>query len=227
MTAGTRTLLASGLAVAGATYVIRQCRMPVGLLGRLVLYLMNHTHANLTSWGLEHVVVPRDAVALDIGCGGGRTVQRLADMADQGKVFGIDYAETAVSAASALNATGIASGRVDIQQATVSQLPFTPNTFHLVTAIETHHYWPNHVHDLREIYRVLKPGGSLVLIAEAFRGQRFDALNGLTMKFLGARYLTAGEHSKLLEDAGYLGVQVAVDRKRGWLCVSGRKPPEA
>lgn len=227
MTAGTRTLLASGLAVAGATYVIRQCRMPTGLLGRVVLYLMNQTHAKLTSWGLEHVLVPREAVVLDIGCGGGRTVQRLADMADQGKVFGIDYAETSVAAARALNAAGIASGRVEIQQATVSQLPFANNTFHLVTAIETHYYWPDHLQDLREIYRVLKPGASLLLLAEAFRGQRFDAVNGLTMKFLGARYLTAAEHSKLLEDAGYLGVQVAVDRKRGWLCVSGKKPPEA
>ena len=126
-----------------------------------------------------------------------------------------------------LNATGIASGRVEVQQATVSQLPFANNTFHLVTAIETHYYWPNHLHDLREIYRVLRPGGSLLLIAEAFRGQRFDALNGLVMKFLDAGYLTAAEHSKLLEDAGYLGVQVVVDRKRGWLCVSGKKTPEA
>lgn len=201
--------------------------MPTGLLGRVVLCLMNQTHSKLTSWGLEYVLVARDAMILDIGCGGGRTVQRLADMADQGKVFGIDYAETSVAAARPLNATGIASGRVAIQQATVSQLPSANNTFHLVTAIETHYYWPNHLHDLREIYRVLRPGGSLLLIAEAFRGQRFDALNGLAMKFLGAGYLTAAEHSKLLEDAGYLGVQVVVDRKRGWLCVSGKKTPEA
>ena len=201
--------------------------MPTGLLGRVVLCLMNQTHSKLTSWGLEYVLVARDAMVLDIGCGGGRTVQRLADMADQGKVFGIDYAETSVAAVRPLNATGIASGRVEVQQATVSQLPFANNTFHLVTAIETHYYWPNHLHDLREIYRVLRPGGSLLLIAEAFRGQRFDALNGLAMKFLGAGYLTAAEHSKLLEDAGYLGVQVVVDRKRGWLCVSGKKTPEA
>jgi ubiquinone/menaquinone biosynthesis C-methylase UbiE len=201
--------------------------MPTGLLGRVVLCLMNQTHSKLTSWGLEYVLVARDAMVLDIGCGGGRTVQRLADMADQGKVFGIDYAETSVAAVRPLNATGIASGRVEVQQATVSQLPFANNTFHLVTAIETHYYWPNHLHDLREIYRVLRPGGSLLLIAEAFRGQRFDALNGLAMKFLDAGYLTAAEHSKLLEDAGYLGVQVVVDRKRGWLCVSGKKTPEA
>lgn len=201
--------------------------MPTGLLGRVVLCLMNQTHSKLTSWGLEYVLVARDAMVLDIGCGGGRTVQRLADMADQGKVFGIDYAETSVAAVRPLNATGIASGRVEVQQATVSQLPFANNTFHLVTAIQTHYYWPNHLHDLREIYRVLRPGGSLLLIAEAFRGQRFDALNGLAMKFLGAGYLTAAEHSKLLEDAGYLGVQVVVDRKRGWLCVSGKKTPEA
>ena len=56
--------------------------MPTGLLGRVVLCLMNQTHSKLTSWGLEYVLVARDAMVLDIGCGGGRTVQRLADMAD-------------------------------------------------------------------------------------------------------------------------------------------------
>lgn len=56
-------------------------------------------------------------------------------------------------------------GRVEIQKASVSQLPFSDNKFDLVTAVETQYYWPDLDKDMEEILRVLKPGGTLIVIA--------------------------------------------------------------
>ena len=56
------------------------------------------------------------------------------------KSHGIDYAATSVTAARRLNRNEIARGRVEIQQASVSELPFRDRMFDLVTAIETH-FW--------------------------------------------------------------------------------------
>ncbi len=87
---------------------------------------MNRSHSELTSWGLKHVQIGERDSILDVGCGGGRTVQRLAAIANLGKVHGVDYAETSVAASRALNKTGVESGQVEIQKASVSRLPF-PN----------------------------------------------------------------------------------------------------
>src|SRR5207245_139645 len=99
------------------------------------------------------------------------------------------------------NASLIDAGRVDVQQATVSKLPFANATFDLVTAVETHYYWPNLVADLQEIRRVMKPGARLALIAECYKGGRFGAVQGLAMRPLRSAFLGAAEHRDVLEAA--------------------------
>jgi ubiquinone/menaquinone biosynthesis C-methylase UbiE len=67
------------------------------------------------------------------------------------------------------NAGLIKQGRVQFHHASVSELPFADNQFDLVTAVETQYYWPDLPNDMREILRVLKPGGRLAVIAEYYK----------------------------------------------------------
>ena len=64
-----------------------QCRKPSGWLGRWVLRNMNKRHSGVTDWGLSHVSIPRDAAILDVGCGGGRTIAKLAAASGSGLVY--------------------------------------------------------------------------------------------------------------------------------------------
>ena len=59
-------------------WLFRQVRMPSGPLGKRVVRAMNLGHSNMTDWALQQVTVPKNAAILDVGCGGGRTVRRLA-----------------------------------------------------------------------------------------------------------------------------------------------------
>jgi ubiquinone/menaquinone biosynthesis C-methylase UbiE len=61
-------------------------------------------------------------------------------------------------------------GRVEVRHGAVSQLPFRDGMFDLVTAVETHFWWPNLPMDLREVLRVLTAGGMLIVIAEVYKG---------------------------------------------------------
>jgi ubiquinone/menaquinone biosynthesis C-methylase UbiE len=184
---------------------------------------MNRSHSGLTSWGLEHVQIGKRDTVLDVGCGGGRTIQRLAEIADLGKVHGVDYAEASVAASRGFNRAAVESGRVEIQRAAVSRLPFPNDSFDLVTAVETHYYWPDRPGDMREIYRVLKPGGLVLIIAEAYRGRRFDVLNQFGMKLIGGTCLSPEDHRDLFVKAGYGDVEVFLESARGWICATGRK----
>ncbi len=214
----TSLVVRAALALALSWWGIRQCRKPIGWLGNFVLKDMNKRHSELTSWGLANVSVrPTDKI-LDIGCGGGRTLQKLAALASMGKVDGVDYSKAAVQVSQSLNQAAIDSGRIAVQQASVSRLPFKDTTFDLITAVETHYYWPNLVTDLREIRRVLKPHGSLLIIAEAYRGRTFDAAYRSSMKLLGGIYLTPQQHRQILEEAGFGAVQIVLDQSKGWIC---------
>lgn len=221
-----RNIASSAVAVAAVIAVTRQCRKPASLPGRLFLWTMNRSHTGVTRWGLGHVAVEGDYTILDVGCGGGATVRALAGLATNGKVYGIDYSKESVAVSRRANADLMAAGRVDIRQGTVSHLPYADATFDLVTAVETHYYWPSPVEDMREILRVLKPGGRLVVIAETYKGRRFDWLYQPAMKLLSATYLTVAEHENLLTTAGYADVQAHEDHNRGWICCVGTRRAE-
>src|SRR6185312_13792145 len=142
-----------------------------------------------------------------------------------GKVYGIDYSEVSVATAREMNERSIAEGRVDIQRASVSQLPFPDTTFDIAVAVETHYYWPDLPRDVREVMRVLKRGGTFLIIAETYRGRRNDWLYRPTMTLvLRAAYLTPDEHRQLLVDAGYANVQVFNERPKSWICAIGTRP---
>ena len=199
-----------------------QVRKPSGRLGRQVVGRMNLSHASLTDWGLEQVRIEPSFTMLDVGCGGGRTISVLAERAPAGRVYGVDFSQASVEASRDTNRDAVAAGRVEIQQASVSKLPFTDAMFDLVTAVETHYYWPDLPNDAREILRVLKPGGMLVVIAEAYKG-RYGWFFQLAMLPMRAKLMSADEHRAWLETAGFTNVAVQEKRGRGWICVTGRR----
>jgi SAM-dependent methyltransferase len=129
---------------------VSQCQKPRGWLGRFVLWNMNYRHSKATDWGLGHVCVEKDFTILDVGCGGGRTLSKLATAATQGKVYGIDYSKESVAVTKRMNARWLEMGRVEVRQASVSHLPFQDGMFDLVTAVETHFWWPDLAADMHK-----------------------------------------------------------------------------
>lgn len=198
-----RQLVSVMMSVIALPYVLNQVRKPTRWVGRFFLWTMNMSHSGLTDWGLEHVHIEKSFTILDVGCGGGRTIQKMAEMATDGRLFGADYSVGSVDASRAKNAPLIKAGRVEIRQTSVSRLPFPDATFDLVTAVETHYYWPDLAKDMRELLRVVKPGGALIIIAESYKGGRHDFVQQLAMKPLRAAYLSIDEHRQLFAAAGF------------------------
>ena len=210
--------------VSGSTRV-SQCQKPRGWLGRFILWNMNSRHSKVTDWGLAHISIKKHQTILDVGCGGGRTLSKLAAVATQGKVYGIDYSEESVAASKRTNARWINMGRVEVRHGSVSQLPFPDSMFDLVTAVETHFWWPNLQADMREILRILKAGGKLILIAEIYKGanttvakmaEKYASRTGMTL-------LSVEEHGELFARAGYSDVQIVEERDKGWICGTGKR----
>lgn len=207
-----------------ARKLVEQCGYPTGFLGRLLARSMNKGHEALTLWGLSQIEIPEDAVALDIGCGGGATIARLATRAPKGKIYGVDLSPTSVEMAQKTNAALVREGRVSIRQASVEKLPFADHAFDVVTAVETHYFWPNLSTNTKEVFRVLKPGGVFAIMAEIYKGSPHEQRDQIWLKGSKMAYLEREDFEKLFKDSGFSDIRAAFETEKGHICVLGVKP---
>nr|AHE14864.1 RebM-like D-glucose O-methyltransferase [uncultured bacterium] len=99
---------------------------------------------------------------LDVGCGIGKPALRLAKARDV-RVTGISISRPQVDQA---NSRAIAEGlahRVSFAFADAMDLPFEDASFDAVLALESLHHMPDRGRALREMARVLRPGGTLAV----------------------------------------------------------------
>jgi len=204
--------------------MLRQCRKPSGLFGRMVARGMNASHSKLINWGLGYIAIKPDMIILDIGCGGGSTVNKLAKIVTKGKVYGIDYSEESVRISRKTNKDMITKDRVKIQHGSVSNLPYNENMFDLVTAAETHYFWPKLTTDLKEVMRVQKPGGMLIVMGGEYKGGKYDVRNEKWVELGNMSYHTPQELRELFLGVGFREVEVHEEYEEGWICAIGKKP---
>ncbi|WP_298501192.1 class I SAM-dependent methyltransferase [uncultured Methanobrevibacter sp.] len=140
-------------------------RKPKGKLGKIQLKSMNKEHTPVSLWGLKHLDISQEDIVLDIGCGGGINVNRMAQKAK--KVYGIDYSIESVNLSREVNDDLIKRGIVEIHNGNVKDLPYDDNAFDIVTAFETVYFWPDIEKCFGEVKRVLKPGGIFLIGMES------------------------------------------------------------
>ena len=196
---------------------------PEGFWGKLMIRSMNRGHSELTDWALGYVSVDNGFRVLDIGCGGGRTVDKLCSKVGGGKVFGVDYSQLCVEKSVKYNHKNILCGKAEITQASVSELPFEQDSFDLVTAVETYYFWQDKLGDLREVLRVLKRGGKLLLVFEMLKTDddpdRWTAVeNRLNIEAVRREDIT-----EILLRAGYQNIRTHVKSGTSWLCATAEK----
>lgn len=202
---------------------INQCKKPTGEPGKLIADEMNENHYDLTTWGLEQISIASDSIILDVGCGGGRTIHRMAAIATEGKVFGIDYSPDCVGWSSTYNAELIKEGKVKILQASVQEIPFEDNCFDIVTAVETIYFWPDLDKCLKEVKRVLKPSGKFIIINEVYKSELFRERNEAYTASGDMRIFAPEELKKCLLDVDFKNVTASVIEANNWLSCIGEK----
>jgi len=202
---------------------IKQCRKPSGMLGRFVGRTMNYGHSKIHKWGLSHIKInPQDNI-LDIGCGGGKVIQQLAKYTPNGKVFGIDFSNDMVQLSKKINKELIQKGLVEIKNGNVSSLPFKDSTFDIVTAFETYYFWPNLIDDLKEIWRVLKSTGTLLITNEVYKDKKFEKRNLKWTKLLDMKIHTPDEYHEFLIKSGYSSIEIDCIPEKNWITAVAKK----
>ena len=204
--------------------LIINARKPVGELGQQILDRMNESHEMVAQWGVTHLDIKKDSKILDMGCGGGRNVQRFSQIiSDEGRVVGIDYSEVSVEKSFELNKEAIERGIVNVLHGSVSEMPFYDGTFDIVTGFETIYFWPDLINDLREVNRVLKKGGIVFFCNEAvYREGEMEKYDEL-VELLDMKIYPEEVLKESLEIAGFGDFKSYVNDENNWICITARK----
>ena len=197
---------------------------PTGEAGEQMLARMNESHAPLTAWGLSHFTWRGDEAVIDIGRGGrasrGRRAAGTVDaQSDEG---GRSDARIGHQRAGR-HAAAIAAGKMEIYEGSVEALPFADNTFDKITTVESFYFWPDPPENLKEVRRVLKPGGTFLLIAEIYGHDGLSAEVRENIKRYHLYNPTPETFETIFRDAGFPSVQVHIEKDHRWICIEGQK----
>jgi ubiquinone/menaquinone biosynthesis C-methylase UbiE len=94
---------------------------------------------------------------LDVGCGTGRLLRRLGQQFPQARLNGVDLAEEMIAQANRLTP----GARFYVGQA--ETLPLPDASVDLVLSTMSFHHWADQVQGIRQVARVLRPGGVFIL----------------------------------------------------------------
>lgn len=152
---------------------------PAGFLGRIGGLLLAFEKGEFIPWVVEQLAIAPGAQILEVGFGPGVAIRYIAQQTPTVHIAGVDYSPVMVQQATNRNAAAIAQGKVELHYGPVAALPFGAERFDGAFSINSIQLWPDALAGLREIRRVLKPGGRMVLGFTAHANQTPEALHGL------------------------------------------------
>ncbi|MFI8685826.1 class I SAM-dependent methyltransferase [Rossellomorea sp. NPDC077527] len=160
--------------------VDNQYGKPKGVLGWIIGEKMIRQHKPETLWTIENLKLQENEHILEIGCGAGYALKMTLDQNRNNKMTGLDISKTLLHSAKIRNHRSVRKKRLKLIHGSVENLPFNDEQFSSVFSIHSIYFWENISNALREIHRVLKPGGTVHLtLCNGKDEETWDGMNNM------------------------------------------------
>jgi SAM-dependent methyltransferase len=164
---------------------------------------MEKGHGPVGAQAIERMRVPEGGRVLDVGCGSGWASRLLASFAITGSVTGIDISDEMINLA---RESSPGFQQCDFEIASAERLPFGDNEFTHAFSMESLYYYRDIPRALKEIHRVLKPGGVFVTVMDLYLENEpsHQWIAGLNVP---VELLSTDQYRSLFLDAGFVNIR--------------------
>jgi ubiquinone/menaquinone biosynthesis C-methylase UbiE len=188
-----------------------QPMLPRGLVGRFVGWVMPLGHSSIYKRVAPVLNLQPEDDVLDVGCGAGYFLKRYASHVNS--IAALDYSEVMVKMATHKHKDRIVAGTAEIVHGEASSLPWDDNRFSAVTSMGSFIGFPKPLESLKEMCRVLRPGGRAVISIEYNAEDGKD--HSKEVEKYGMGVWTEDEVRQMMEEAGFSEVSIKYDKGLG------------
>ena len=159
---------------------------------------MEQDHLPITLPVLSKMRLGASDNVLDVGCGSGWLSRRIGKMVSEGRLVGMDISDEMIRIARRNSAD---QHNLMFVVGEVTEIPWQPDFFSHVISVESAYYWPNPAAGIKEIFRVLRPGGSAWILINYYRDNPHAHQWGAQLA-VPTHLLSAEQWSELFRQAG-------------------------
>jgi SAM-dependent methyltransferase len=188
-----------------------QHALPRGLAGRIMYFLMNRGHGAVYTNVAEMLAPQPDDDLLEVACGNGYFLERYASQVRS--LAGLDLSEIGIRSAVRRHAERIAAGTAELVCGDATRLPWEDERFTAVTSMGSLPGLPQPAEALKEMYRVLRPGGRVVFSIEWNAEDGRD--HSKEQAKSGYQIWTGEEVRGLMKEAGFSDVTITYKSAMG------------
>lgn len=185
-----------------ARSIAGQLRKPEGNDGIRTALMMNEGNAQMNRDTIRHLAPSENDRILELGMGNGRFVSEIISLHRSIHYTGVDFSGTMIEEATRLNADAMQNGQVNFILAAAANLPFADAAFNKIFTVNTIYFWDNEMQVLQELYRVLVPGGQLIItLRPGYQMEKYPFTK------YGFKLFSKEDIEKLMKAAGFLSIE--------------------
>jgi len=183
---------------------VPQFVLPRGFAGRVTFIFMNRGHKSIYENVAKALKLQPEDDLLEVACGNGYFLRKYASHVHS--VAGLDLSELAIKLAVKKNKDRVAAGAAEFVCGEASQIPWEESKFSAATVMGSFPGFPKPLESLKEIYRVLRPRGTVVVCIEWNAEDGKD--HSREVKKYGYQIWAEDDVRNIFEQAGFSDVSI-------------------